>query len=34
MIKQLREEKICQGVHVMAIGREQLVPEILAAAGM
>jgi 5,10-methylenetetrahydrofolate reductase len=34
MIKQLREERTCQGVHVMAIGREQLVPEILAAAGM
>ena len=34
MIKRLREEKICDGVHVMAIGREHLVPEILSAAGM
>jgi 5,10-methylenetetrahydrofolate reductase len=34
MIRQLREEKVCDGVHVMAIGREHLVPEILSAAGM
>ncbi|MEW5947481.1 MAG: methylenetetrahydrofolate reductase [bacterium] len=34
MIKTLREEKICDGVHIMAIGREEVVPDILAAAGM
>ena len=34
MVRQLREEKACQGVHIMAIGREHLVPEILSAAGM
>jgi 5,10-methylenetetrahydrofolate reductase len=34
MVRQLREEKICGGVHIMAIGREQLVPEIISAAGM
>ncbi len=34
MIRQLKDEKICEGVHVMAIGREHLVPEILSAAGM
>jgi 5,10-methylenetetrahydrofolate reductase len=34
MIKQLKDEKICDGVHVMAIGKEHLVPEILSAAGM
>lgn len=34
MIKQLKEEKICDGVHVMAIGREPLVLDILSAAGM
>ena len=34
MIKQLKDEKICDGVHVMAIGREGLVPDILAAAGL
>ena len=34
MIKQIKDEKICDGVHVMAIGREHLVPEILAAAGL
>jgi len=32
MIKQLREEKICDGVHIMAIGKEECVPDILAAA--
>jgi len=34
MIRQLREEKVCDGVHIMAIGREHLVPEIISAAGM
>jgi methylenetetrahydrofolate reductase (NADPH) len=32
-IRQLREEKICDGVHIMAIGREHVVPDILAAVG-
>ena len=32
MIRQLREEKMCDGVHIMAIGKEELVPDILAAA--
>jgi 5,10-methylenetetrahydrofolate reductase len=32
MIKQLREEKICDGVHIMAIGKEGVVPDILKAA--
>jgi 5,10-methylenetetrahydrofolate reductase len=31
-IKQLREEKICDGVHIMAIGKEGVVPDILKAA--
>lgn len=34
MIRRIREEEICHGVHVMAIGREELVPDILEAAGM
>ena len=34
MIATLRENKICDGVHIMAIGREEVVPEILAAAGL
>ena len=34
MIKQLKDENICDGVHVMAIGREGVVPDILAAAGL
>jgi 5,10-methylenetetrahydrofolate reductase len=32
MIKQLREEKVCDGVHIMAIGKEGVVPDILKAA--
>lgn len=34
MIRRVREENICHGVHVMAIGKEELVPDILSAAGM
>jgi len=32
MIRQLREEKVCDGVHIMAIGKEAVVPDILKAA--
>jgi 5,10-methylenetetrahydrofolate reductase len=32
MIRQLRDEKICDGVHIMAIGKEAVVPDILAAS--
>jgi len=32
MIRQLREEKICDGVHIMAIGKEECVPDILRAS--
>ncbi len=32
MIKQLREEQVCDGVHIMAIGKESCVPDILKAA--
>ncbi|MBM4319636.1 MAG: 5,10-methylenetetrahydrofolate reductase [Deltaproteobacteria bacterium] len=34
MIRTIKEEKICPGVHIMAIGKEELVPEILAEAGL
>jgi methylenetetrahydrofolate reductase (NADPH) len=34
MIRIIREESICDGVHIMAIGREELVPEILREAGL
>jgi 5,10-methylenetetrahydrofolate reductase len=34
MIKKVREENICDGVHIMAIGREELVPEIMAEGGL
>ncbi|HEY78417.1 MAG TPA: methylenetetrahydrofolate reductase [Dehalococcoidia bacterium] len=34
MIATLKKDAICDGVHIMAIGREEVVPDILAAAGM
>ncbi|MCJ7743144.1 MAG: methylenetetrahydrofolate reductase [Dehalococcoidales bacterium] len=33
MIATLKKEAICDGVHIMAIGREEVVPDILAIAG-
>jgi methylenetetrahydrofolate reductase (NADPH) len=34
MIKRIKEEKMCEGVHIMAIGKEDLVPDIMSAAGL
>jgi 5,10-methylenetetrahydrofolate reductase len=34
MIRQLKEEKMCDGVHIMAIGKEGVVPDIITAAGL
>ncbi|HEX77848.1 MAG TPA: 5,10-methylenetetrahydrofolate reductase [Dehalococcoidia bacterium] len=34
MIAALRRDSLCDGVHIMAIGREEVVPDILAAAGL
>jgi len=34
MVRQLKEEKVCDGVHIMAIGKEEVVPDILDAAGL
>jgi 5,10-methylenetetrahydrofolate reductase len=34
MIKRIHEEKMCDGVHIMAIGKEELVPDIMTAAGI
>jgi methylenetetrahydrofolate reductase (NADPH) len=31
-IKTIREEKLCHGVHIMAVGNEGIVPDILEAA--
>ena len=33
MIAALKRDSICDGVHIMAIGKEEVVPDILAAAG-
>jgi 5,10-methylenetetrahydrofolate reductase len=34
MIKRIQADKICDGVHIMAIGKEEVVPDIMAAAGL
>jgi methylenetetrahydrofolate reductase (NADPH) len=33
MIRQIKEKQMCDGVHIMAIGKEDVVPDILSAAG-
>ena len=32
-IRFLRENKVCDGVHIMAIGKEEIVPDIIAMSG-
>jgi 5,10-methylenetetrahydrofolate reductase len=34
MIKRIYKDKMCDGVHIMAIGKEDKVPDIMAAAGL
>jgi methylenetetrahydrofolate reductase (NADPH) len=34
MIRRIKEEKMCDGVHIMAIGKEEVVPDIISAAGL
>jgi methylenetetrahydrofolate reductase (NADPH) len=34
MIAALKKDAICDGVHIMAIGKEELVPDIMEAAGI
>jgi methylenetetrahydrofolate reductase (NADPH) len=34
MIKRIHDEKMCDGVHIMAIGKEELVPDIMAAGNL
>ena len=34
MVRQIKEEGICDGVHIMAIGAEKNVPTILEKAGV
>jgi 5,10-methylenetetrahydrofolate reductase len=34
MIASLKKDAICDGVHIMAISKEEVVPDILAAAGL
>jgi methylenetetrahydrofolate reductase (NADPH) len=31
-MKTIREESLCHGVHIMAVGNERIVPDILEAA--
>jgi len=34
MIAALKKDSVCDGVHIMAIGKEEVVPDILAAASL
>jgi len=34
MIRRIKAEQMCHGVHIMAIGKEEVVPDIMAAAGL
>jgi methylenetetrahydrofolate reductase (NADPH) len=34
MIRRIKDEGLCDGVHIMAIGKEEVVPDILAEAGL
>ncbi len=34
MIRRVRDERMCDGVHIMAIGKEERVPDIMEAAGL
>jgi methylenetetrahydrofolate reductase (NADPH) len=34
MIRRILDEQMCAGVHIMAIGKEEIVPDIMAAAGL
>jgi 5,10-methylenetetrahydrofolate reductase len=34
MIRRIRDEGMCDGVHIMAIGKEDRVPDIMDAAGL
>jgi methylenetetrahydrofolate reductase (NADPH) len=34
MIRRIHAEKMCDGVHIMAIGKEETVPDIMAQAGL
>ena len=31
LIKTIKEENLCHGVHIMAVGNERIVPDILEA---
>ncbi len=33
-IKAIKEENLCHGVHIMAVGKESIVPDIIEAAGL
>jgi 5,10-methylenetetrahydrofolate reductase len=34
MIREIKEKRICDGVHIMAIGKEEVVPDILKETGL
>ena len=34
MIRRIHDQEMCAGVHIMAIGKEEIVPDIMSAAGL
>ena len=34
MVRRIKEENMCDGVHIMAIGKEEKIPDIIDAAGL
>jgi 5,10-methylenetetrahydrofolate reductase len=34
MIRQIKDTRVCDGVHIMFIGREERIPEVIEAAGL
>jgi methylenetetrahydrofolate reductase (NADPH) len=34
MVKQIQEEKICDGIHIMFVGHEERIPDVIEAAGL
>jgi len=34
MIRRIKDENMCDGVHIMAIGKEEVVPDIMSEAGL
>jgi len=34
MVRQMKDERLCDGVHIMFVGREERIPDVIEAAGL